>query len=122
MEWYKWNSLDVGGEEVTNQQSRCLCFFKQNTFVFRTVHHLFSLIRENGNDQHPKFVGFVLRIEEAGFKTSNKCLWKLFCSLSFMMLLSSYLSKECEVFFFLKKKLIMQQANEWPDSSSHIFM
>lgn len=55
-------------------------------FVLRMVHLLASLICENikVRGQFPRMFVFVLRIEEAGFKKSNKCLWKRFCPLSFM--------------------------------------
>lgn len=55
-------------------------------FVLRLVHLLASLICENikVRGQFPRMFVFVLRIEEAGFKKSNKCLWKRFCPLSFM--------------------------------------
>lgn len=76
VEWYKWNSPDVGGVEWTIQQPSCLWFFKL-PFVLRMVHLLSSLICENVKSERPvppERLSFVLKIEEAGFKKSNKCL------------------------------------------------
>lgn len=79
VEWYKWNC--VGRVELTRNQT--LFGSSNNSFI---MVHLSILTCENIKlrGQFPRMFVFVLRIKEAGFKKSNKRLWKPCCPLSWI--------------------------------------